>query len=328
MHSLVCPLSVRLRGRFRGAIPPATMLSLVVFLTSTCSGTTITFTEAGVSALGTPLLVSARLDTAADAGGPNNLLRITLRSFGAPTIGKADVLSSFYFNVSDPDTGIRPALTYLSGSGQAYEVLKSGTDAAVSWSPNLVSGTGTWTTSGPGTTAPSNLVARLNSNEGWQFKTLSTPIAAGLDFGIGTVGNSELDLFFPDATEGFTPQVVSGTLRDSMINLGIYSSGTGTDIVPDGGLDGKRLVRTEAVFTFTSDMDLDSLTETWIQGNVVFGFGTGPDTVLLPEPATPAVAAAGIAVAAGLRMRRKSRLPRAGRTKRATLPGPSAAHSA
>jgi len=305
------------------------MLSLVVFLASTCSGTTITFTESGVSTLGTPLLVSAKIDTAADAGGPNNLLRITLRSFGAPTVGKADVLSSFYFNVADPDTGIRPVLTYVSGSGQAYEVKKFGTDSAVSWSPNLVSGTGTWTTSGPGAMALSNLVAKLDSNEGWQFKTLSPPPAyPGLGFGIGTVGNSDLDLFVPGATEGFTPQVVSGTLRDSMINLGIYSTGTGTDLVPDGGLDGKRLVRTEAVFTFTSDKDLDSLTQTWIQGNVTFGFGTGPDTVLLPEPATPAVAAAGIAAAAGLRMRRKSRVPRGGRTKRATLPGTSAAHSA
>ena len=66
-----------LGGFFRSARATASLL-LVLVLTSACSATTITFTEAGVSTEGTPLLVSARLDTAADAGGPNNLLKITL----------------------------------------------------------------------------------------------------------------------------------------------------------------------------------------------------------------------------------------------------------
>ena len=50
----------------------------------------------------------------------------------AQTVAKADVLSSFYFNIVDPNTGIRPTLTYMSGSGQAYEVRAAGSDAAVS----------------------------------------------------------------------------------------------------------------------------------------------------------------------------------------------------
>ena len=98
-----------------------------------------------------------------------------------------------------------------------------------------------------------------------------------------------------------------------MINLGIYSTGTGTDITPNGGLDLSRLVRTEAVFTFTSSKDLDSLTQTWVQGNVTFGFGTGPDTVLLPEPGSLSIADLGGLVAAGWHLR--SRLP--GRRRRA-----------
>lgn len=301
MPCLVAPFLSRAFG-------PACITALVL-QAATCSATTITFTEAGVSAAGTPLLVSARLDTAADAGGPNNALKITLRSFGAPTIAKADVLTSFYFNLADPNTGVRPTLTYVSGSGQAYEVLTKGSDKAVSWSPNLVTSSGTWTTSGTGVNNPSNLVAVKNFNEGWQFRTLTPPPAyPGLGFGIGTVGNSDIGGFVPGAsgaTSGFSGQVVRGAGGgDSMINLGIYSTGTGTDIVPDGGLDGARLVRTEAVFTFTSDKDLSSVTQSWVQGNVTFGFGTGPDSVLLPEPRGLVIAAMGCLLAAYLRHQR------------------------
>lgn len=312
MYSLLHSFPRRPLVEFRGLPRSASLLTLAVLgllLPSTCPATTITFTESGVSALGTPLLVSAKLETAADAGGPNNLLRITLTSSGAPTVGKDDVLTSFYFNIVDPNTGIRPTLTYVSGSGQAYEVRTTGTDPAVSWSPNLMSGTGMWTTSGAAAGNPSNLVAVADANEGWQFKTLSPPPAfPGLGFGIGTVGNSTIGDFIPGATEGFTPQVVSGTLADSMINLGISSTGTGTDIVPNGGLDGKRLVRSQAVFTFTSDKDLDSLTQTWVQGNVTFGFGTSPSTVLFPEPSGVAAAAVGGLLASVWQIRRKARI--------------------
>jgi hypothetical protein len=286
----------------------AAIVPLALLRPTTCSATTITFTEAGLSMAGTPLLVSAKLETAADAGGPNNALRITLRSYGAPTVAKTDVLSSFYFNIADPVTGVRPTLTYVSGSGQAYEVRSAGTDLAVSWAPNLLTSSGTWTTSGPGATAPSNLVAVKDFNEGWQFKTLTPPPAyPGLGFGIGTVGNSQLGDFVPGATEGFDGKVIRGTDPASMINLGIYSTGTGIDITPNGGLDGARLVRTEAVFTFTSNRDLDSLTDTWVQGNVTFGFGTGPDMVLLPEPGSLSIAAVGGLLAAGWRLRRRLR---------------------
>jgi hypothetical protein len=309
MHCVVSSfLHRRLRVRFVPACTAALLLA-ALFPASPCSATTITFTESGVSAAGTPLLVSARLDTAADAGGPNNLLKITLRSFGAPTVAKADVLSSFYFNIADPNTGIRPTLTYKSGSGQAYEVRTVGTDVPVSWKPNLLTSSGTWTTSGPAAGNLSNLVAVKDFNEGWQFKTLTPPPAyPGLGFGIGTVGNSKIGDFIPGATEGFDGKVIRGTDPSWMINLGIYSTGTGTDITPNGGLNGGRLVRTEAVFTFESSKALDSLDQTWVQGNVTFGFGTGPETVLLPEPGSLSIAAIGFLLAAGWRVRRRHRL--------------------
>lgn len=277
-----------------------------------CSATTITFIEAGVSFAGTPLLVSARIDTAADAGGPTNALRITLRSFGAPTRAKADVLTSFYFNIADPSDGMRPTLTYVSGTGRAYEVLTSGVDKAVSWSPNLLTSSGTWTTSGTGVNNPSNLVAIQNFNEGWQFRTLTPPPAyPSLGFGIGTVGNADIGNFVPGASgpaSGFDSVVVRGVGGgNTVINLGIYSTGTGTDIVPDGGLDGARLVRTEAVFNFTSSKNLSSFSRSWVQGNVTFGFGTGPDSVLLPEPVGLSIAALGCLLVAGWRTRTRKR---------------------
>jgi hypothetical protein len=298
--------------RFRGGVfrsaRAAASLPLVLILASACAATTITFSESGVSTAGTPLLVSARLDTAADAGGPANLLKITLRSFGAPTVAKADVLSSFYFNIADPNTGIRPMLTYISGSGQAYEVRTVGADVPVSWKPNLLTSSGTWTTTGPAAGNLSNLVAVKDFNEGWQFKTLTPPPAyPGLGFGIGTVGNSKIGDFIPGATEGFDGKVIRGTDPSWMINLGIYSTGTGTDITPNGGLDGGRLVRTEAVFTFESSKALDSLDQTWVQGNVTFGFGTGPDQVFLPEPGSLSIAAIGGVLAAAWRMPRRHR---------------------
>jgi len=312
MHCVVSSfLHRRLRVRFVPACTAALLLA-ALFPASPCSATTITFTESGVSAAGTPLLVSARLDTAADAGGPNNTLKITLRSFGPATVHPADVLTSFYFNLAEPGTGDRPTLTYVAGSGQAYEVRTRGTDAAVSWTPNLASGAGIWKTSGSAASNPSDLVATLKFNEGWQFKTFDPPPAfPALGFGIGTVGNSNIGDLVPGSTQTFDGPVVTGTAPRSMINLGIYSTGTGTatDINPVPGLDGARLVRTEAVFSFTSDKDLDSLTTTWVQGNVTFGFSTSPDSVLLPEPGSLSIAAlGGVLAAAGLQMRRRKRL--------------------
>ena len=72
-------------------------------------------------------------------------------------------------------------------------------------------------------------------------------------------------------------------------------------------LDGARLVRTQAVFRFLADVDLNPVNQSWVQGNVTFGFGTGPDMVLLPEPGTlPMVATAGV-VALGWLVRRRIR---------------------
>jgi hypothetical protein len=205
MKPVVSSLLQRFTRWHLGPSRCAAFVCLILCSASNCPATTITFTESGTSAAGTPLLVSATLATAADAGGANNALKITLRSYGAPTTFRADVLSSFYFNIADPNDGLRPTLTYVSGIGSAYEVYAAASDVPVSWTPDLVLGSGTWTTP---SSNPSNLVATLDFNEGWQFKTLTPPPTyPGLGFGIGTVGNSSIGTFIPGATGTFDGRV-------------------------------------------------------------------------------------------------------------------------
>lgn len=246
----------------------------------------MTFTEGAISPKGTPLFVSATLATGTDAWGPDNSFLITLSSYGAPTRYAADVLTSFYFDLVNPFDGTRPTLTYVSGTGRAFEVRSgSNNDSPVSWTPQ------TWT---PGSTSPSNLVAARSYDEGWQFKVFTPPPEYSfLSFGIGTVGNSGIQTYFPGADVSFNGRVVSGTAPGSMINLGIYSVGGGTDIDPTTGLDGARLVRATASFGFLADRSLVAADGPALPKVVTFGFGTNPELILLPEPsAIPMVASA------------------------------------
>lgn len=278
----------------RGA---ACAAALLLPLSGISSAAVMTFFDTALSTKGTPLDVSATLATAADAGGPDNALTLTLRSYGAATKHPADVLTSFYFTLVDPTTGTRAKLTYESGTGSAFE-LHTGpaNDIPVSWTPQ------TWTAN---STTPSNLVAENDYDEGWQFKMFTPPADAPfLAFGIGTVANSDIALFFPGADTTFDSKVVRGTAPGSMINLGIYSTGGGTDIEDAPGLEGHSLIRSEAVFRFSADMSLASASRAWTGQTVAFGFGTNPDLILLPEPGTlPMVAAASVIPLAGLARR-------------------------
>ena len=296
--------------RFCPALLPTAACVASVLVALTASATTITLPESGYSTLGTYLDVSATLSTQygsnpndQSGSGAQHYLKVVLRSFGDPTVGKADVLSSFYFNLSPSN---QPTdLTLISGSGRAYQVNKNAADTAVSWSPQ------TWLKSGPGASAPSDLVAKVNLDEGWQFKSQSPPQAApNLVFGIGTVGNSNINDFLPTGF-GFDGNVVRGNEPGDMINLGIYSDGTKdvlnlTDINPNGGLSGSRLIKTEATFMFyTPTFNLgESTGESW---DASWGFGTGPETVFLPEPGTLPMLATGGLFALGWIARRRLR---------------------
>lgn len=303
-HALPTSAGVRLLGCMAVAV--------AILLDSGVTATTITFSEGGVSSIGTFLNVSAELSTQATdnplehplGSGAQHYLKVTLRSFGAPTVGRADVLSSFYFNLANPVTGERPEdLTLVSGGGFALEVQSHAADTPVSWRPQA------WTTSGPGATAASNLMATNPFDEGWQFKAQVPPIAfPSLGFGIGTVGNSQIASFVPTGFS-FDGRVVRGHTPADMINLGIFSDGNGDEhfdnIDPNGGLTGARLIHTQAVFVFHTAQDLQSVDDSWVQNNVTFGFGTNPDSVMLPEPGTISMATTAAILALGWRWIRR-----------------------
>lgn len=249
---------------------------VVVSLAIPAEATSVTFIETGTSVDGHPLSVRAVLT------GTGTTLTIELYNEGPASSKATDILSSFYFDIADPVTGVRPVLTYLSGTGQAFKVTTSGTDQPVSWTPQTLT---------PNSSVSSNLVAVNPGDQGWQFKTFSPPatIPSTLGFGLGTVGNSTLKppAFPNDIT--FNGDVVSGdTPGRTMINLGIYSLGSGTSgIVATDGIIDNFLIRNHAEFTFLVTGSISSLNPfdaEWVGGNVIWGFGTAPETLFLPEP--------------------------------------------
>jgi len=296
-----------LRSRRTSAAPPVLLAAgLVLVWAGAGHGGTVTFTESGISGAGNPITVSATLITS------GTTLSIALSNIGPKTKVAADVLTSFYFGIADPNGGVRPTLTYLAASGTACKVLEeAGNDTFVSWQTNPQR----LYTTGTAALAPSNLVARVNGDSGWQFRAFDN-VAPQLGFGIGTVGNSDIATVGGPAYAGLTfdPKIVSqsGPPGQTMINLGIYSNGNQPlpgDIDPEGKLDGSVLVNTRALFLFGSSKNLDSFGQSWVQGNVTFGFGTGPSTVLLPEPGGIAMAATAAVTGLGWLVRRRRGAP-------------------
>jgi hypothetical protein len=286
---------------FRSRLFPCLSVAVLALvpLALSANATTVTFIESGTSIDGHPLSVRAVLT------GTGSTLTIDLYNEGPASSDAEDILTSFYFNIADPTTGVRPVLTYTSGTGQAFKVTTSGTDQPVSWTPQSLTGS---------STLPSNLIAVNPGDQGWQFKTFDPPatIPPTLGFGLGTVGNSSLQppLFPNDVT--FNGNVVSGTDQGgTMINLGIYSLGSGTSgIVATDGIIDNFLIRNHAQFTFNvvgGVTDLNPFNASWVGGNVTWGFGTAPETLFLPEPQSVTLVA--VAAAAGISwfvMRRRS----------------------
>lgn len=285
------PLATGLPLRFRAAACLAAAVLAIASMARPAHATSVTFIESGTAIDGHPLAVRAVLT------GTGTTLTIDLFNEGPASRNANDILGSFYFNIADPVTGKRPQLTVVSGSGRAYKVTTSGTDQPVSWTPQSLT---------LNSSSSSNLVAVNNGDQGWQFKTFDSPatIPPALGFGLGTVGNSSLvPPGFPNDVS-FTGTVVSGTDQGrTMINLGIYSLGSGTSgIVATDGIIDNFLIRNHAEFTFavtgTEITSLNPFDASWVGGNVTFGFGTAPSTLFLPEPRATVIVAA--AAAAGI----------------------------
>jgi hypothetical protein len=286
-------------SRFLSCLSAAAFVLVPLALSADAS--TVTFIESGTSSFdGYPLTVRAVLT------GTDQTLTIDLYNEGPASRKKTDILTSFYFNITNPANNLRPGLTYVSGTGQAFAVDSSAIlqNQPVSWTPQSLTGS---------STAPSNLIAVNDNDQGWQFKTFDPPatIPPTLGFGIGTVGNSLLQppLFPNDVT--FNGPVVSGTSPNSMINLGIYSDGGSSGLLPANGFaDNSFLIRNHARFTFTVTgtqvSDLNPFDASWVGGNVTFGFGTLPETLFLPEPASCTLTATAVVAGVGWLVRRRS----------------------
>lgn len=148
---------------------------------------------------------------------------------------------------------MRPVLTYQSAIGDVYLTSRTQPDSLQ--------------------TANANLAAFIPGDNTWQYKGMNPVLASFLGFGIGTVGNSNL------SPNGFNGNIVGG------MDYCIYRGEVTTQ-----NLDGRLLVKDMATFTFTG---VSGFSEADISQNFAFGLGTAPDSLLIPEPVSAALWAAG-----------------------------------
>jgi len=259
-------------------------------LSPACAG--LTFIGSGTSAAGNPVQFQADLSITSGT--------LTIDLFNTSPVDStaaADVLSSFYFDIVDGTS--RPSPKYDSAAGKVWKVISNALDEPFNYKPPLAAGgTGTYTFADGVWPHPphadSDLKATKAGDQTWQFRSLDPLAAPFLGFGIGTVGNSG----FPG--NGFTPSIVGN--GSTMIAFSIYKNG---NVTPVGNLKNEYLVHNHARFTFTN---LGPFKESHIVPRVVFGLGTGPDSVIVavPEPSgllLAAFAAAAAGIARGTRRR-------------------------
>jgi hypothetical protein len=115
--------------------------------------------------------------------------------------------------------------------------------------------------------ANANLVATASGDGTWQFKTFNPLLAPFTGFGVSTVGNA-----------GLAPNNFNGNITGS-IAFSIYVG----DIITQS-LHNELLVKDKITFGFTG---VSGYSESDI-GGIVFGLGTGPDSLLfaIPEPSS------------------------------------------
>lgn len=252
----------------------------------------VTFISSGTSAAGNPVQFQADLSIT------SGTLTIDLfNTSPVDSLAAADVLSSFYFDIFDGVS--RPMPKYETAGGKVWRVLTNALDEPYNYTPPAVAGgTGTYTLATGIFPHPahvdSDLRAQKAGDQTWQFLGMNPLAAPFLGFGIGTVGNAG----FPG--NGFSTSIVGN--GSTMIAFSIYRDG---NIVPVGNLKNEYLVHNQARFTFSN---LGSFTEAHIVRRVVFGLGTGPDSVIVavPEPSALLLAAAGstaVGIAAATRRR-------------------------
>ncbi len=115
--------------------------------------------------------------------------------------------------------------------------------------------------------ANANLVATASGDDTWQFKTFNPLFAPFTGFGVSTVGNA-----------GLAPNNFNGNITGA-IAYSIYVGDITTQ-----NLHNRLLVKDKITFGFTG---VTGYSESDI-GGIVFGLGTGPDSLIsvVPEPSS------------------------------------------
>jgi len=277
------------------------VVTLAATLFAKPAAATVMLAASGSTSGANPVPIAAQAQLALSG----TTLSVVLSNVSPGSSSSADqMLSSFYFDIVR--NGIRPTLTYESSSGFVWQLISNAPDEPYNYTPPAVAGgPGTYTLA-TGTVAhvPSDLKAVKDNDRTWQFRSMNDASAPFLGFGIGTVANAT---FGGGGGNGFTESIV-GPSGPEFIAFSIYKNG---DIQPVGApVQNQFLVLNSATFTFSSAA-LADYTEADISPRAVFGFGTGPDTVLVvPEPGSLALlAAAGLVGGCTCLRRRRRRRP-------------------
>jgi hypothetical protein len=262
---------------FASAIVLAALAAALVVGAAASAPGAVVFSAEGLSGEKRPVVFRA---TFALAGDTLSLLLENVSPVASTR--SADLLGAFAFDVVGRG-GRPPEPKLVSAAGRVVRVVTGGLDEPVVYTPPARAGDRGSILPGCGL---SDLAATKPGDETWQFRTLDPRAFPGLAFGIGTVTASELD------PNGFDPDVVGRGAR--MIDFAIARG----DVEPQDSLRHRVVVRDAARFTWSG---FAGFSEADIVPRVMFGAGTGPDTVMLavPEPATATVAL-GLMVAAAV----------------------------
>ena len=225
----------------------AFVATIAILVAAPAYGTVI-LSASGLSSANVPVTFEAQLSIA----GNNLTVQLTNNS-PVNSLNPNDLLGSFYFDIVDSFNN-RPALTYVTATGNVYLADKNNPDTLQ--------------------TAGANLKALLAGDNTWQYKAMNATLVPNCGFGIGTVGNSSA------APNNFMGNIVGG------IDYSIYKGDITTS-----NLDGKLLVKDTATFTFSG---VTGFTEANISHVFAFGLGTAPDSFLVPEPSSFVLAAIGL----------------------------------
>lgn len=244
-----------------------------------CGGLT-TPARAGVILTGSGLAASGRVVAAkAEFTIFGDDLTVDLENVSpSDTVEAGEVLTSLYFDIRKG--GVRPAVSFASATGFVWLVRNGTNDVEYRYVPQTftqVSG------------IPSDLKAVHPGDASWQFLTMDETREPFFGLGLGTVSNGDL------SPNDFDAAIV-GPPGNTMLNFGIYRGG---DISPKGVLANRYLVKNQATFRFKG---VAGYAESDIVGEAAFGFGTGPDSVIIvPEPSSGILAPAVIGLALVIR---------------------------